>query len=232
MTIKIIRMHKYLFLILAILLSFKALPQSHKAYDAKATYYSKKFDGRKTYSGERFYSNKFTAAHRNFPLQSLVKVINPKNKKYVIVRINDRFRKKNFIDLTYIAAKNIDILSAGVAKVKLQLLDSSYLMEYNNQTAENKMIDTVKYEISTNYLSDTLQVFYIRIASLKFKKNAQKFINSDLPKDYRAKAFIKKSIYKHKPLYKIIIGPYQTKEETELILSKLHKRYKDAQIIN
>ncbi len=214
-----------------ILLSMIALPQNHKILGAKVTYYSKKFDGRKTYSGERFNSNLYTAAHRSFPLQSLVRIVNPKNNKQVIVRINDRFRKKNFIDVTYIAAEKLGVLREGTANVKIQLLDSSYTKEYISQA----FIETNKKIVNADtslLLTDTTKHFYIRIASLKIKKNADLFITHKLPKEYKNQAFIKKSSYHKKPLYKIMIGPYQSKDEAAEILSKLYKKYKDASIIS
>ncbi len=224
-------MIKSLFLCFLILFSIKGLAQNHKILNAKVTYYSKKFDGRKTYSGERFNSNLYTAAHKSFPLQSLVKITNPKNNKEVIVRINDRFRRKNYIDVTYIAAEKLGVLSAGVANVKLQLLDTSFIKEYISQDfieKNNNKTDSISNEVT----SDTIFHYYIRIASLKMKKNADLFINQKLAKEYRNQAFIKKSTYRKKPLYKVMIGPFKTKSEATEILSKLYPKYKDASIIN
>jgi rare lipoprotein A len=88
-----------------------------------AVYYSRKFDGKKTASGERFDSNKLTAAHRTLPLGAMIRVTNLDNHKSVIVRINDRgpFRCRHIIDLSYAAAKAIGLSRQGVARVKLEL---------------------------------------------------------------------------------------------------------------
>ena len=77
-----------------VFLSLSTFGAKSPVYKAKATFYGKKFTKSKTYSGERYNANKYTAAHRSFPMQSLVKVTNTKNDKYVIVRINDRFSKE------------------------------------------------------------------------------------------------------------------------------------------
>jgi len=209
-----------------------ALAQQSPIYSVKATFYSKKFDGRKTYSGERFNSGKYTAAHRSFPLQSLVKVINPKNNKSVIVRINDRFYRKNFIDLSLIAAKQIDIVRQGTAKIKMQLLDSSFLSQYLKQTSENVVIEPgigVKDELIA---SDSNQKYYIRIASFKLKKTAQSLLTKNLPEKLKHIGSIQKTRYKGKPLYKVIIGPFSTKEEASIIKTKLKSKFKDAVIIS
>lgn len=209
-----------------------ALAQYSHVYSAKATYYSKSFNGRKTYSGERFHSNKYTAAHRNFPLQSLVKITNPGNNKSVIVRINDRFHRKNFIDLSLIAAKQIDIIRQGTAKVKLQLLDTSFLQEYLNQTIDSNTIEPI-IDLSSDSISmDSSSEFYIRLASFKLKRNAELSIAKNLTKTYKHIASIKKTRYKGKPLYKVIIGPYSTKEEANTVKIKLKTKYKDAVIIS
>jgi len=87
-----------------------------------ASYYGKEFHGRKTANGETFDMNAMTAAHRTFPFGTMVRVTNLANDKSVTVRINDRgpFIKGRIIDLSYGAAKEIDLLSVG--QVKLEVL--------------------------------------------------------------------------------------------------------------
>jgi rare lipoprotein A len=87
-----------------------------------ASYYSDKFEGKKTASGETFHQSAFTAAHKHLPFGTQVKVTNMSNQKSVIVRINDRgpFVKGRIIDLSKQAAKNLDMLRNGVAKVKIE----------------------------------------------------------------------------------------------------------------
>lgn len=89
-----------------------------------ATYYHKKFSGRKTSSGVRYHPKKFTAAHRNLPFGTEVEVTNPKNGKTVRVKINDRgpFVKKYAIDLSEAAAKALGIYRLGTAPVVMKYL--------------------------------------------------------------------------------------------------------------
>ena len=86
-----------------------------------ATYYAKKFEGRKTTSGERYRKNKFTAAHLKLPFGTMVTVTNPANGKSVVVKINDRgpFSKKFAIDLSESAAREIGIYRLGAARVEI-----------------------------------------------------------------------------------------------------------------
>ena len=84
-----------------------------------ASYYAKRFEGRRTATGERYDPAKMTAATRDFPLHSWLKVINPANGREVIVRINDRTgkRKTPLVDLSRAAAKELDFLGKGKIRV-------------------------------------------------------------------------------------------------------------------
>jgi len=79
--------------------------------EGKASYYHKKFQGRKTASGEIYNRNLLTAAHKELPFGTKVKVTNIRNRRWVIVRINDRgpYSKRYKIDLSYRAAKHLGI---------------------------------------------------------------------------------------------------------------------------
>lgn len=90
-----------------------------------ASYYAEPYTGRRTASGEIFDTyQELTAAHRTLPFNTLVRVTNESNGRDVNVRINDRgpFVKGRVIDLSYKAAKEIDMVRAGVAPVKLTIL--------------------------------------------------------------------------------------------------------------
>jgi rare lipoprotein A len=90
----------------------------------KASWYGKKFHGRPTASGEIFDMYKKSAAHRTLPLDTYVRVLNLTNRKSTVIRVNDRgpFIKGRVIDLSYSAAKEIDLIGPGVADVKVVAL--------------------------------------------------------------------------------------------------------------
>jgi rare lipoprotein A len=116
-------------LVVASLAACAAKPPLRVAPRYKATglasYYGKKFHGRRTASGERFNMHAMTAAHRNFKFGTRVNVINLKNKRSVTVRINDRgpFARGRIIDLSYAAAKKIGMIGDGVVRVKITVVD-------------------------------------------------------------------------------------------------------------
>ncbi len=89
-----------------------------------ASYYGRRFHGRRTANGERFDMYAMTAAHKTLPFGSRVRVTNPRNGKSVIVRINDRgpFVRGRTIDLSRAAAGKIGIIGSGHGRVTLELL--------------------------------------------------------------------------------------------------------------
>ncbi len=96
-----------------------------RAYQVgEASWYGKYFQGRETASGEPYNMFQFTAAHRQLPLGSWVKVTNLKNNRWVIVRINDRgpVPASRVIDLSYGAAQVLGLRPMGVARVRIDLL--------------------------------------------------------------------------------------------------------------
>ena len=90
-----------------------------------ATYYAKRYKGKKTKSGERYRPEKLTAAHPSLPLGTKVKVVNLDNKNEVVVKINDRCRKREVhnIDLSMAAAKKLGFLGKGMARVLIAPLN-------------------------------------------------------------------------------------------------------------
>ncbi len=94
------------------------------ALNGKASFYHDNFQGLETSNGEYYDKDDFTAAHRTFPFNTFLLVTNKKNKKSVIVRVNDRgpFKKSRVIDLTKSAAMKIEMVPFGVVPVKIEVL--------------------------------------------------------------------------------------------------------------
>ncbi|EAT59553.1 septal ring lytic transglycosylase RlpA family protein [Chlorobium ferrooxidans] len=98
------------------------IPERALAAEGTASYYSRKFQGRKTASGESFNCSHFTAAHRSLPFGTSVRVINLDNGKHVVVRINDRgpYLKGRIIDVSPAAAREIGLFGNGTANVRIE----------------------------------------------------------------------------------------------------------------
>lgn len=92
--------------------------------EGEATWYGERHHGRTTACGEPFDMYRFSAAHRSLPFHTLVRVIELKTRRSVIVRINDRgpYGAGRVIDLSYAAASDLGIVRAGVTRVELEIL--------------------------------------------------------------------------------------------------------------
>ena len=89
-----------------------------------ASWYGKKFHGHLTSNGEIYDMYGMSAAHKNLPLPTYLKVTNLQNKRSVIVRVNDRgpFHQDRIIDLSYNAAYQLDMLKTGTATVEIEAI--------------------------------------------------------------------------------------------------------------
>lgn len=95
--------------------------ESQKIQKGQATFYGKNLKGRKTASGEYYIADSMTCAHKHYPFGTRLRVYNPANGKEVIVRVIDRgpFRDGFIVDLSYAAAKQLNMLSRGHIPVEV-----------------------------------------------------------------------------------------------------------------
>jgi rare lipoprotein A len=92
-----------------------------------ASYYGQYWTGKKTASGEIFYADSLTAAHKTLPFGTLVKVTNMKNDSVRVLKITDRMPKSSsrVIDVSYGAAKQLNFIRDGLARVTIEVLSDS-----------------------------------------------------------------------------------------------------------
>lgn len=96
---------------------------SRRLLSGIGSWYGDLFDGRETANGETFDKDALTACHPTLPFGTLVRVVNLRNRRSVIVRINDRgIRPDRVIDLSSAAAEKIGLLQTGIAPVKLEIV--------------------------------------------------------------------------------------------------------------
>ena len=144
---------RFIILLFAIATSFTALAQTQSG---KASFYSKKFTGRKMANGERLHHDSLTCAHKTYPFGTLLKVTNPENGLHVIVRVTDRgpYVKGRIIDLSVRAAKELGIIAQGIAPVIVERYDESIIPF---KPAEN--IDLPELDLGTNEGSSTKPIW-------------------------------------------------------------------------
>lgn len=102
-----------------------------ESVEGVASYYARKFEGRRTTSGHRYNPEKMTAAHQSLPIGTVVQVVNPASGQEVHVTITDRCapRSFHFIDLSRAAARKIGLWGRGTIKVVITPLLEENLRE-------------------------------------------------------------------------------------------------------
>ncbi|MBD3275949.1 MAG: septal ring lytic transglycosylase RlpA family protein [Candidatus Marinimicrobia bacterium] len=90
-----------------------------------ASYYGTKYHGRLTANGEVYDMYGITAAHKTLPFNTVVRVKNLKNNRELLVRINDRgpFIKGRILDLSYGAARKLDMITDGTGRVSIEIVE-------------------------------------------------------------------------------------------------------------
>lgn len=111
-----------------------------------ASYYSNRLHGRRMSDGTKYHKDSLICAHKSYELGTMLKVTNIKNGKSVVVRVADRCHGRRIIDLSYAAAKEIGIIRAGVAMVKVEKYEENKGVPFkDNRSMEWPELD---YEIT------------------------------------------------------------------------------------
>lgn len=126
-----------------------------------ASFYSKRTQGHRTSDGGRYYNDSLTCAHKTYAFGTLLHVKNPNNDKEVIVKVTDRgpHVRNRMIDLSYGAAQQLGIISAGIAKVIITQID--FLPNIESFADPLNIIPIPKTFLQVpllNYMNSNLQV--------------------------------------------------------------------------
>ena len=212
---------------------------SWQPYKARgvASWYGKRFHGKKTASGEVYDMYSMSAAHTTLPLPSYVKVTNPANGRSVIVRVNDRgpFKSSRLIDLSYAAAYQLRFISNGSTTVEIEAInpnnsasnttaepekvastDNSMVATAQSTTA-NSLTDNPSANASTNP-SSTLQ-YFVQAGAFKKEANAQALIKRIMTMEIAPNVGIN-SVYNN-DLYRLKLGPYDNKPEADIAAANI-----------
>ena len=186
----------------------KIIPFKEEGY---ASWYGKRYHGKKTSIGETYDMYQMTGAHKTLPLPCYIKVTNLKNKRSVIIRVNDRgpFVDERIIDLSYAAAHRLKIIETGSELVRIEMVNPS-LAKNNIKQAKNVS--------STN----SLKYFYIQAGAFSSEDNASYLINRLSKIQFRNSLNIKK--LSKNSLHLVTIGPYDTKKDAEQALKDIAQK--------
>jgi rare lipoprotein A len=172
-----------------------------------ASWYGPGFHGKKTSSGEVFDMHGFTAAHRTMPFGTTLKVKNRENGRWTQVKVNDRgpFVRGRILDLSYGAAKELDMIGTGTALVEIQVVGS--------------VVDNVRPAREKKEPGYTVQVgaFIQRENALKLK--------AQLEERYQ-QVYIRVADTSDQRYYRVRVGRLPTEEQADQLASRLNAREK------
>ena len=180
-----------------------------------ASWYGKKFHGRRTSSGEDYDMYAMTAAHKTLPIPVYVEVKNFDNGRKAVVRVNDRgpFHDGRIIDLSYAAATKLGVAQSGTANVSIRVINSVQ-MTSSRQSQQN--LRNVKSSASG---SDKL---YIQVAAFSTEKNALSYMGK-----LQGQGFFDVRLHRENnkgaPVYRVRIGPLPSAHVAKNVLSQLEE---------
>jgi len=168
-------------------------------YDGIASWYGPNFHGKKTSNGEKYNMHDMTAAHKTFPMNTVVKVENVKNGRVAVVRINDRgpFVGNRIIDLSNAAAKQIDMVAEGTAPVRLTVLGFKGKIE--TVTDPHDMVE--------------LDNFYVQIGAFRKKSGAEQTAKKHALYKNRYKSVVKSGEFNGENIYRVWLSGFRSEAE-------------------
>jgi len=172
-----------------------------------ASWYGRKFHGKKTSSGEDYDMYAMTAAHKTLPIPVYVEVTNLDNGRKAIVRVNDRgpFHEGRIIDLSYAAATRLGVAQTGTANVRIRVLDEK------GRPSKPSLVESP---------ASSGDKIYVQVAAFSTEENALQYLGklqSEGFSDVRLHIESKKG----KALYRIRIGPLPTTAVAKQLLGQL-----------
>ena len=210
-----------------------------------ASWYGKRYHGKNTSSGEVYDMYSMTAAHTTLPLPSYVKVTNPANGRWVIVRVNDRgpFKSSRIIDLSYAAAYKLRFSSAGSTLVDVEAIDPNNAGLYSAANTANSAPAALpgpaatpvaasapslaKAPVVTN--SPVLTQYFVQAGAFKSEANAEALIKKIQGYDIAANVGIN-SVYNN-GLYRLKLGPFDNKPDADQAATNIRKQLNTSAII-
>lgn len=193
-----------------------------------ASWYGKKFHGKRTASGEIYDMYGMTAAHPTLPIPSYARVTNLSNKKSVVVRINDRgpFLHERIIDLSYVAAYKLGIVNTGSAEVAVEV--ESLVADGNLQPiaiVDSVIVTPLKPAAAPSVSSEPIAGgnVYLQLGAFRSKESAESFLgrmNIELEGSGKQVELYQKG----DDIVRVHIGPYLTQDEARATAEKLQPR--------
>lgn len=195
-----------------------------------ASWYGKKFHGKRTSSGEAYDMYAMTAAHKTLPLPSYLRVRNLQNDRSVVVRVNDRgpFLHNRLIDLSYAAAAKLGILGTGTGVVEIEAVSADEPSTQVVKTYPLRMIPpaAAAEEIPDSPAAATGPKLYLQVGAFAQRDNAVSLRNR-LEREALRPIFVQSAQAGGNggtdpaPIYRVRIGPLASVEEGDRLTERV-----------
>jgi rare lipoprotein A len=198
----------------------------------KASFYADKFEGNPTASGEKYKHSKLTAAHRTLPFGTRVKVTNLGNSKTVEVVVNDRgpFVDGRVIDLSRSAAQELDFINAGLADVKVEVIDAGD----GKGGGQVVPVDHVAVEEKEYYDFEVKRLepkgFGVQIGTYQELVNLMRLADN-LKVSYRKKVNVQVKVINGVKYYSLTLGEFPNRKKATQFLGDVKKKFPDAFVV-
>ena len=194
-----------------------------------ASWYGKRYHGKKTSIGEYYDMYSMTGAHTTLPIPCYVRVTNTENGKSVIVRINDRgpFKKDRIIDLSFAAAYKLRLSDKGSGPVEVELIDPRQFNALKKtpdvvtEKIKEKDVVPAKEKIDEILANEPL---YIQAGAFKNEKNADFLLKQLSDMKLENTPLFKKQF--SEDLFHVVIGPFNSKDEANNIADVIKSKIK------
>lgn len=176
-----------------------------------ASWYGKRFHGKRTSSGEKYDMYKMTAAHRTLPLPSYVRVTNLDNGNSIIVRVNDRgpFLHDRLIDLSYAAAHRLGIIATGTGRVRVETVTGAGSRNELARAATGSTTGAPVREVSAGGAR-----YYVQFGAFSRSANAETLVRK-LQQNGIGFAYIRQ---RNDGYFRVRSGPFSSSQSAEQIL--------------
>ena len=189
-------------------------------HDGIASWYGPKFHGKKTSNGETYSMYAHTAAHKTFPMNTIVRVTSMENGKSTVVRINDRgpFVAGRIIDLSNSAAKDIDMLGKGTARVRVEVIGFNGAISDSLPLSKETLANT---EYKTEALPPVVQIsrFMVQIGAFRNKTGAERYSQTHSNVN-GYKSVVKEFVLDGAPIYRVMLVGFQSEGEARDLIAQ------------
>lgn len=182
-----------------------------ETFEGKASWYGPNFDGKPTSNGETYDMHAATAAHKTLPMNTILRVTNKRNGRETVVRVNDRgpFVASRIIDLSKKAAKDLDMIRAGTADVRIEVLGFA---------GEGATGIPAEGALRDGPAEKVVSAFFIQIGSFRRFEGAA-YTQEKYDNFQGHTTIIKDTEYNGDRLFRVWLGQFQSEQEARDFIS-------------